>query len=157
MRILTAALVASVALRSPSRAADNEGKGGIVGALCGRQPYVGDRGAVFRQVVNAEPPDLPPSLYNHPLALVLRQGMAKDREARPQTAAERRGDWQARGHVLAQGVDESATRARRQLEHLQRADMHRHLGRLEVQEGGVEACQALHTAHARRAPCPTDR
>src|SRR5262249_44675590 len=35
---LTAALVASVALRSPSRSADNEGKGGLVGALCGRLP-----------------------------------------------------------------------------------------------------------------------
>src|SRR5262245_48648266 len=41
-------------------------------ALSGRQPYLGDQGAVFRQVVNAEPPDLPPALYDHPLALVLR-------------------------------------------------------------------------------------
>jgi len=56
-------------------------------ALSGRQPYVGDRMAVFRQVVNAEPPDLPPKLYDHPLAPALRRAMAKDRAARPQTAA----------------------------------------------------------------------
>jgi diguanylate cyclase (GGDEF)-like protein len=35
---LTAALVASVALKSRSESADNEGKGGLVGALCGRLP-----------------------------------------------------------------------------------------------------------------------
>jgi protein kinase-like protein len=57
-------------------------------ALSGRQPYLGDRMAVFRQVVNAEPPDLPPALYDQPLAQVLRRAMAKDRAARPQTAAE---------------------------------------------------------------------
>jgi len=56
-------------------------------ALSGRHPYLGDRMAVFRQVVNAEPPDLPPALYDHPLAAVLRRAMAKNRDARPQTAA----------------------------------------------------------------------
>ncbi|HEY8212013.1 MAG TPA: serine/threonine-protein kinase [Myxococcaceae bacterium] len=57
-------------------------------ALSGRQPWLGDRGAVFRQVVSAEPPDLPPALYDHPLAQVLKQAMAKTPAARPATAAE---------------------------------------------------------------------
>ncbi len=57
-------------------------------ALSGRTPYQGDRMAVFRQVVNGEPPDLPPALYQHPLAAVLKRAMAKDVAARPQSAAE---------------------------------------------------------------------
>src|SRR5262249_58732374 len=35
---VTAAVVASVALKSLFESADNEGKGGLVGALCGRLP-----------------------------------------------------------------------------------------------------------------------
>ena len=57
-------------------------------ALTGRTPYLGDRMAVFRQVVTAEPPDLPPALQSHPLAPVLRQAMSRDRAARPQSAGE---------------------------------------------------------------------
>jgi len=57
-------------------------------ALSGRHPYPGDRAAVMRQVLQAEPPDLPPGLYGHPLAGVVKRSMAKDRAARPQSAAE---------------------------------------------------------------------
>ncbi len=59
-------------------------------------------------------------------------------------AAQGGRERQARRHVRAHVVEEVAVVARRQLELVQRADVHRHRSRFEVQETGVEAGQLLH-------------
>ncbi len=64
------------------------------------------------------------------------------RELLPQ----RRRKRQPRGHVAAHVGDEVSAIVGRQLEVVQRADVHRHLWCFEVQEGGVETGQLIHAA-----------
>ena len=62
----------------------------------------------------------------------------------PQPAAQHGGHGQAAFHVCAQRGGELALVAGRQLEHMQGADMHGHLGCFKEQEGSVQAGELLH-------------
>mmetsp|Transcript_21663 Transcript_21663/g.84311 ORF Transcript_21663/g.84311 Transcript_21663/m.84311 type:complete len:879 (+) Transcript_21663:692-3328(+) len=66
-----------------------------------------------------------------------------------QLAAQGRQQGQAGPQVLAQVLDVVALVAGWQLQQVQRADMHRHLRRFQIQEAGVQAGKLLHP----RSPC----
>ena len=61
-----------------------------------------------------------------------------------QLAREQLGQVHALGHARLGVLEKIAGVARRQVDHVERADVHRHLGRFQVQEHGVQATQVIH-------------
>ncbi|MCU0949880.1 MAG: hypothetical protein MUC68_02175 [Burkholderiaceae bacterium] len=72
------------------------------------------------------------------------RGVGEPQRHRQQAPRERLGQMQSRADQAPDLGGEVAVEAGRQREQAQAADMHRHLGRLELQEQRIEAAERLH-------------